>query len=324
MSDKRLYDALRQIAEVVNSALGEKPGVSEQAKPGRKGAGKGTTDAGDTASGGGVGCVVKDLPKNLLVQAATTAIQTNPANAPVVAALSAVMPGLDVIEPLHLALLTSKYWGPSPRRLTVSFVESTPNDLKNRLLSHMNAWGKTCCISFALTGANGNVRVSRGQGGYWSYLGTDILHIPRNQPTMNLQAFTMKTRDSEFYRVVRHETGHTLGFPHEHMRREVVDRIDPEKAYQWFQEYQGWDRQTVDAQVLTALEESEIVGNATDVTSIMCYQLPADITVDGQPVPGGNDINVNDYNLAGRLYPKSRRGPSEDTDWTHEDSEQDS
>jgi hypothetical protein len=30
------------------------------------------------------------------------------------------------------------------------------------------------------------------------------------------------TPDAEFYRVVRHETGHTLGFPHEHMRKEII------------------------------------------------------------------------------------------------------
>jgi hypothetical protein len=28
---------------------------------------------------------------------------------------------------------------------------------------------------------------------------------------MNLDSFTTSTPDSEFYRVVRHETGHTLG-----------------------------------------------------------------------------------------------------------------
>ena len=68
---------------------------------------------------------------------------------------------------------------------------------------------------------------------------------------MNLQGFTMNTRESEYHRVVRHETGHTLGFPHEHMRRELVARIDPQRAYAYFLATQGWDRAMVDAQVLT-------------------------------------------------------------------------
>ena len=113
-------------------------------------------------------------------------------------------------------------------------MESTPADLRARIISHMNAWTKTGCISFVATSGTGDVRISRELGGYWSYLGTDVLHIPKNRQTMNLQAFTMNTPESEYKRVVRHETGHTLGFPHEHMRKALVARIDPQKAYKWF------------------------------------------------------------------------------------------
>jgi hypothetical protein len=56
---------------------------------------------------------------------------------------------------------------------------------------------------------------------------------------MNLQGFTMNTLESEFRRVVRHETGHTLGFPHEHLRRQIVDNIDPDRAYAYFKQVQG-------------------------------------------------------------------------------------
>jgi hypothetical protein len=53
---------------------------------------------------------------------------------------------------------------------------------------------------------------------------------------MNLQGFNMSTLESEFRRVVRHETGHTLGFPHEHLRRQLVDNIDPGRAYAYFRQ----------------------------------------------------------------------------------------
>ena len=54
-------------------------------------------------------------------------------------------------------------------------------------------------------------RIDSGdQSGYWSYLGTDILSIAAGEPTMNLQEFSMDTPESEFHRVVRHETGHAL------------------------------------------------------------------------------------------------------------------
>lgn len=214
-----------------------------------------------------------------------------------------------VMEPLRMAVLTAKYWGPTPRRLTVSFMEPTPADLRRRILSHMNAWTRTGCIQFAITNGVGQVRISRGAGGYWSYLGTDILHIAPGRQTMNLQGFTMNTPESEYKRVVRHETGHTLGGPHEHMRRALVARIDPQKAYDYFLRTQGWDKATVDAQVLTPLDEASLMSTPADQTSIMCYQLPGSITKDGQPIIGGTDINATDYTFIGRIYPKPNARP---------------
>src|SRR6185436_14664078 len=140
------------------------------------------------------------------------------------------------------------------------------------------------------------VRIARERDGYWSYLGTDVLHIPRNQATMNLEAFTMSTPESEYRRVVRHETGHTLGMPHEHMRRELVDRIDAAKAIAFFGRTQGWSEQMVRQQVLTPIEER----------SIMCYQIPGNITKTGQPILGGIDIDPSDASFAGLIYPKPK------------------
>ncbi len=266
-----------------------------------------------------IGCSLKKLPPRLLTRAARTAAQINPVNAPVLGPQSTLIEGFEISEPQHIALMTSKYWGPTPRVLSVSFMESTPSDLKAKILDHMNAWGKTACISFALTNSTGEVRISRGSGGYYSYLGTDILHIPNSQQTMNLQGFTINTQDSEFYRVVRHETGHTLGFPHEHMRQEIVELIDPQKAYDWFWQTQGWDQAIVDAQVLTPLDESSLMETPPDVTSIMCYQLPGDITKNGDPIPGGTDIDASDYKFAGKIYPKSDESNGEFSEVTADD-----
>jgi len=261
------------------------------------------------------GCVLKTLPDRLHLRAAKTAANINPVNAPVFGPESAMIGGFQVLEPQHIAMLTSKYWGPSPRQLTVSFLESTDKSLRAKILQHMNAWNKTACISFVETKSGGEVRISREPGGFWSYLGTDILYIPEDRPTMNLEGFTMATEESEFYRVVRHETGHTLGFPHEHMRQDIVARIDPQKAYDWFYQTQGWNPAMVDAQVLTPLNEASLMSTPADTTSIMCYQLPGDITYDGDPIPGGTDIDDSDYDFASRVYPKrdADRDGDEDT-----------
>jgi len=254
------------------------------------------------------GCVIKQLPERLLVSAAETASRVNPANAPVFGRIMAAASAGDIIEPMRLAVLTAKYWGPASRTLTVSFMESTPSDLQQRILSHMNAWSRCGGISFRLAAQGGQVRITRAQSGYWSYLGTDILHIPANRPTMCLQGFSMSTPESEYKRVVRHETGHTLGFPHEHMRKALIARIDPQKAYQWFLVTYGWDKATVDSQVLTPLDEVTLMGTAPDDTSIMAYQLPASIMKPGKPaIPGGIDINSTDCAFCGRLYPRAPR-----------------
>jgi hypothetical protein len=184
-------------------------------------------------------------------------------------------------------------------------METTPANLRTRIISHMNAWTRTGSISFVWTSGTGQIRISRGGGGYYSYLGTDVLLIPKNRQTMNLQSFTMNTPESEYKRVVRHETGHTLGCPHEHMRKALVARLDPQKAYDYFLRTQGWDKATVDAQVLTPLDERSLMSTPPDQTSIMCYQLPGSITRDGRPILGGNDINATDYAFIGKIYPKA-------------------
>ena len=220
-------------------------------------------------------CLPKILPRELWIKAARTATDINPLNHPPIERLVRVMPGY-APQPEHLAVLTTKYWHTGGVKLTVGFLDSPTQDLRNRILLHMNAWNKTAKVQFAETNTNPQVRILRAggsNGGYWSYLGTDILSIPVNEPTMNLEAFTMNTPDSEFHRVVRHETGHTMGFPHEHMRKELVDKIDSAKAIAFFGATQGWSADEVRQQVLTPIEESSLWGTAhADPKSIMCYQ----------------------------------------------------
>ena len=294
-SEESLREALSKIAEIASAAA-----------HGTESRGNSHGEASATGGEEMPSCGIKTVPKRLAVKAARHAIGINPVNAPLqpLGALGISAPS----DPLSMAVVTGKYWGPSPRTLTVSFMESTPSDLRARIVSHLNAWTRTGCITFAQTQGTGQVRISRGPGGYWSYLGTDVLLIPQNRPTMNLQSFTMNTAESEFKRVIRHEAGHTLGAPHEHMRKELVARIDRQKAYDYFRRTQGWSQQQVDQQVLTPLDDRTIFGTPSDQTSIMCYQLPGSITKDGRPIVGGLDINATDFDFIGRIYPKAGHG----------------
>ncbi len=258
-------------------------------------------------------CIPKRLDPTLQVAAAERASEINPQNNPALRRIAHFIKGFKP-TPEHIALVTSKYWGPTGVDLSVSFLDNRPAALRARIIQHMNAWALAprpgdigANVRFRETRSTGEVRVAfeeGAEGGYWSYVGTDIQLIKPDQPTMNLEGFSMQTPESEFRRVVRHEAGHTLGFPHEHMRRELVARIDRAKAIVYFQRTQGWTPADVDAQVLTPLEESSIMGTErADDRSIMCYDLPPEITLDGTRITGGDDIDGDDFAFVGRIYP---------------------
>lgn len=248
-------------------------------------------------------CSVKELPPDLVGQAVALAREINPANSPPEFGLAlAAMP-----MPDFLAVYTTRYWGARGVDLSVSFLENTPTAVRDRILAHMNAWGEFAAVKFFWTQGTGQVRISRGRGGYWSYLGTDILTVPQSEPTMNLEGFSANTSEAEYRRIVRHEVGHTLGMPHEHLRREIVEKLDVQKTLAYFRRTQGWSEATIRSNVLTPLEESRIMASEiTDEVSIMAYGLPASITKDGRPIPGGNDFSRVDREFVAKLYPKAK------------------
>lgn len=257
-------------------------------------------------------CRPRSLPVEKLVDAERRAIDINPENA-LEHRLVARTPTGRRGGPRRIAVVIARKWPATGVRLSVSFMDNPSTALRTRILAHMNAWGEHANVLFSETAGVGQVRIARldapdDVAGYWSWVGTEILEIEEDQPTLNLDSFTMKTSEAEFRRVVRHEAGHTLGFDHEHMRSDIVSRIDRKKAYAFYDKDQGWSKEEVEEQVLTPLAKKSIMGTKeSDPLSIMCYQLPGKIMKDGKAVPGGKDINENDFAFAKSLYPKPQR-----------------
>ncbi|NOT27573.1 MAG: peptidase M12 [Acidobacteria bacterium] len=261
-------------------------------------------------------CRPRALSPSEAAEALRRAMLINPANAAARRTVVRTPPGRRG-GPRRLAVVIARKWPVTGVKLTVQFLDNAPADLRKRILLHMNAWNKTANVQFVETRGTGQVRIARldspeDMSGYWSYVGTEILGVKDNEPTLNLDSFTMRTPESEFKRVVRHEAGHTLGFDHEHMRGALVRKIDRKKALRFFDLTQGWTPEEIDEQVLTPLAAASIMGTReSDPTSIMCYQIPGAITKDGKAIPGGRDINKTDFAFAASIYPKRvRRGRS--------------
>lgn len=253
-------------------------------------------------------CQPKFLPRNKRVGAAQRAAAINPVNQPAPAMFGRAFS----LKPEFIAVLSTKYWGAAGVNLTVSFLDNPPKALRDRILNHLNAWSKKANVAFRYTAQQGQVRIARLPGdGHWSYVGTDILSIPLGEATMNLDSFSMNTPESEYKRVVRHEAGHTLGYPHEHMRKQLVALIDRRKAIAHFGATQGWDEEMVQLQVLTPLEDGSLISTThADPKSIMCYHIPGFLTKTGEPILGGSDIVRTDHDFTGKIYPAQKKKPA--------------
>ncbi|MDB6028747.1 MAG: uncharacterized protein JWM68_4970 [Verrucomicrobiales bacterium] len=261
-------------------------------------------------------CIPKSLTSAQAERAVRRSIEINPENAAALRTVERTEIGRRG-GPRRLALLIGNRWPASGKQFSVQFLDNPSKELRSRILLHMNAWNKTANVRFEETKGTGTVRIARLDGppamaGYWSYVGTQILGIEEDQPTLNLEGFTMKTPESEFRRVVRHEAGHTLGFEHEHMRAELIKKIDRKKAFVYFDRTQGWTKQETLDQVLTPLLAKSIMGTTeSDPLSVMCYEIPAEITKDGKPIVGGVDINEKDFTFAASVYPKAKSQSAE-------------
>lgn len=173
------------------------------ARPVKTGNRRGRTDQSEVC------CFIATLPPEESVGAAEDARAINPQNSPVTYLLPAVLTAV-VDSPANIAVLTSKYWGKDGVNLGVGFVDNPNAATRKKILAYMNLWGNYANVKFYETSTSPQVRIDRGPGGYWSYLGTDILRIPASKPTMNLAGFTERTPDAEYNRVVTHEAGHCL------------------------------------------------------------------------------------------------------------------
>ena len=107
--------------------------------------------------------------------------------------------------------------------------------------------------------------------GSWSYVGRDILTIPKAERTMNF-GWDLAA-DSYGMTTALHEIGHTIGFQHEHQSPFAGIIWDTAAVYK---EFSGppnrWPKNQIDSNIINKLSPNQVRGSEWDANSIMEYQ----------------------------------------------------
>jgi hypothetical protein len=251
-------------------------------------------------------CVDRVVLAEKVFEAAAKAIQENPANAPIVSPRPEL--GVAPHEPIRIAIETGKRWK-NGRTLRVAFLDGE-EPVKDRVRRHAVQWCDHANLKLDfVTGKEGEIRISfQEKGASWSYIGTDALTIPANQPTMNYGWLTPDTPDEEYSRVVLHEFGHSLGCIHEHQNPTVEIPWDKEAVYRYYAgPPNSWSRSAVDHNLFEKYSRDSTQFSQFDRHSIMLYAISNDLTVGDWEVGWNTGLSAVDKEFIGTQYPFDER-----------------
>lgn len=199
---------------------------------------------------------------------------------------------------VQAAAVTKKLWKPG-REIRVRYLGGSK--LSRQIADGaVTEWERRVNLRFTpVRNGPSEIRVAFERGrGSWSYLGTDALVIPADQPTMNLGWDDPAT--------ALHEFGHALGLIHEHSNPDGNIPWDVEAV---LRDYSGppnsWDRQTILANVLTVYDRRVLTNAGFDPKSIMLYPIPeAHVTDKSRAVGWNRTLSPGDAVLVAKLYPR--------------------
>ncbi|MEM5022240.1 matrixin family metalloprotease [Bacillus subtilis] len=243
-------------------------------------------------------CVEMKLSDDQLIGAARLAILENPNNAPDKNGKS-----IEDINSYKMAVQVKKKWS-NGRILRVRFLDGEPF-VHEKVKEYANQWSRYANIKFQFgNDPNAEIRISfkHPEGGYWSYVGTDNLSIPKDEATMNFEGFNRNTKEEEFSRVVLHEFGHCIGVSHEQSNPAANIPWDVPAVYRYY-EKRGWSKQKVDQNVLSKLAPEGVAFTTHDKLSIMQYPVDNELTLGDYEIGWNTTLSETDKKFISQMYP---------------------
>lgn len=247
-------------------------------------------------------CIDKRLPDEAQLEASNRAIAETPENLPTVH----VRPLPGVYSPLtdEIAVLTGKKWQ-NGRTIRIRFLDGTPS-LHARVEAMARQWELHANLRLDFGNhADPDVRIAFTPGGSWSYLGTDALGVPPDEPTMNYGWLTDSSSDDELSRVVLHEFGHALSAIHEHQSPEANIPWDTEAVYAYYSgPPNNWTREQIDHNIFLRYSRTITNFSAFDPASIMLYAIPNELTIGDYEVGWNRVLSETDKSFMRTVYPR--------------------
>ena len=149
-------------------------------------------------------------------------------------------------------------------------------------------------------------------GPFLQYLrnkGTDFKNYTYSDLYRDVVAFNdpnIKWNYNSMQGTTTHEFGHALGMLHEQSYPNGI-KWNTDTVYKYYAQYQGWDKEMVDFNVLGASDIFYTNGTSYDPLSIMHYPVEAWQTVNGFTVGLNNEMSEGDKKLIAALYPKDKK-----------------
>lgn len=240
------------------------------------------------------------------IRAAQAAIKENKHNAP-------PPPGpvrrrfgaSSMAAPAKMALEAGKKWADG-KTLGVYFMDGSATQ-RARVKAQAVKWEQFANIklNFSASKSKAHIRISfKADPGSWSYIGTDSLGIPKNEPTMNFGWLTETTDDREYERVVVHEFGHALGAIHEHQNPKGGIKWNLPMVYKYFGgPPNNWSKEDIDVNVVGKYSVDQLNASKYDPNSIMLYHFDGALIKGGKPTKFNTKLSAGDKRFIRTQYP---------------------